>query len=56
MLRTPPSRRPPRGELLGQRGDTRRGVKFVKPSEKAERGTFAIFKDSEGNQFVLSSR
>ena len=35
---------------------TRRGVEFIKPPQKAPWGTFAAFKDSEGNQFVLSSR
>lgn len=33
-----------------------RGVEFVSPPAKQPWGTFAIFKDSEGNQFVLSSR
>ena len=33
-----------------------RGVEFVKPPEKAPWGTFAIFKDPEGNSFVLGSR
>lgn len=32
-----------------------RGVEFVKPPEKAPWGTFTIFKDSEGNQFVLGT-
>jgi predicted enzyme related to lactoylglutathione lyase len=32
-----------------------RGVEFVKPPEKQPWGTFAIFKDPDGNQFVLSS-
>jgi predicted enzyme related to lactoylglutathione lyase len=35
---------------------SQRGVVFVKPPEKQPWGTFAIFKDDEGNQFVLSSR
>lgn len=33
-----------------------RGVEFRGPPEKQPWGTFAIFTDSEGNQFVLSSR
>jgi predicted enzyme related to lactoylglutathione lyase len=33
-----------------------RGVEFVKPPTTESWGTSAIFKDSEGNQFVLSSR
>ncbi len=33
-----------------------RGVEFTKPPEKAPWGTFATFNDSEGNEFVLSSR
>lgn len=33
-----------------------KGVEFVKPPKKEHWGTSAIFKDSEGNQFVLSSR
>ncbi len=33
-----------------------RGVEFVGPPEKQPWGTFAIFKDPDGNQFVLSSR
>ncbi len=37
-------------ELLG------RGVEFAKPPEKQPWGTFAILKDSEGNQIVLASR
>jgi predicted enzyme related to lactoylglutathione lyase len=32
-----------------------RGVVFVQEPEKADWGTAAIFKDSEGNQFVLST-
>jgi predicted enzyme related to lactoylglutathione lyase len=32
-----------------------RGVEFVKEPAKADWGTFTMFKDSEGNQFVLSS-
>jgi predicted enzyme related to lactoylglutathione lyase len=31
-----------------------RGVEFVKEPEKADWGTFCIFKDADGNQFVLS--
>ena len=33
-----------------------RGVEFVQPPQKQPWGTFAIFKDVDGNQFVLSSR
>jgi len=33
-----------------------KGVEFAKPPEKQPWGTFAIMKDSEGNQIVLSSR
>jgi predicted enzyme related to lactoylglutathione lyase len=33
-----------------------RGVEFVKPPQKQAWGSFAIFKDSEGNQIVLGSR
>lgn len=33
-----------------------RGVEFVKPPQKQPWGTFAILKDSEGNQIVLGSR
>jgi predicted enzyme related to lactoylglutathione lyase len=32
-----------------------RGVEFVSPPQKQPWGTFAIMKDSEGNDFVLSS-
>lgn len=32
-----------------------RGVEFVKAPEKQPWGEFAIFKDADGNQFVLSS-
>jgi len=32
-----------------------RGVKFRGPPEKQPWGTFAIFEDSEGNQFVLGT-
>jgi predicted enzyme related to lactoylglutathione lyase len=35
---------------------TTRGVEFSGPPRKAPWGTFAIFKDQDGNQFVLSSR
>lgn len=34
---------------------TARGVEFVEPATKQPWGTFAKFKDSEGNVFVLSS-
>lgn len=37
-------------ELVG------RGVEFVTPPTKQHWGTFAAFKDLDGNQFVLSSR
>ena len=33
-----------------------RGVEFVGPPATADWGSSAIFKDSEGNQFVLSSK
>lgn len=33
-----------------------RGVEFTGPPQKQPWGTFAIMKDSEGNQLVLSSR
>jgi predicted enzyme related to lactoylglutathione lyase len=33
-----------------------RGVEFRGPPEKQPWGTFAMFKDPEGNEFVLSSR
>lgn len=33
-----------------------KGVEFVKPPKREHWGTSAIFKDSEGNQFVLGSR
>ena len=33
-----------------------RGVEFEKPPQKQPWGTFAIMKDSEGKQIVLSSR
>lgn len=33
-----------------------RGVEFVAPPSKQEWGSFAIFKDPDGNQFVLSAR
>ena len=32
-----------------------RGVKFRSPPEKQPWGTFAMFEDSEGNQFVLGT-
>lgn len=32
-----------------------KGVEFVKPATKSDWGTSAIFKDPDGNQFVLSS-
>lgn len=33
-----------------------RGVEFLAPPTKQHWGSFATFKDSEGNQFVLSSK
>jgi predicted enzyme related to lactoylglutathione lyase len=33
-----------------------RGVEFRGPPEKQPWGTFAVFKDTEGNQFVMGSR
>jgi catechol 2,3-dioxygenase-like lactoylglutathione lyase family enzyme len=33
-----------------------RGVEFTSPPQKEPWGTFAAFKDPDGNQFVLSSR
>lgn len=33
-----------------------RGVEFVGPPQKQPWGTFAVFKDPDGNQFVMSSR
>jgi catechol 2,3-dioxygenase-like lactoylglutathione lyase family enzyme len=33
-----------------------KGVEFVSPPAKQPWGTFAVFKDPDGNQFVLSSR
>ncbi len=33
-----------------------RGVEFTAPPTKQPWGTFAMFKDPDGNQFVLSSR
>jgi predicted enzyme related to lactoylglutathione lyase len=33
-----------------------RGVQFVQPAKKEPWGTSAIFKDVDGNQFVLSSK
>jgi len=35
---------------------TAKGVEFVKPPKAEHWGTSAIFKDCDGNQFVLSSR
>jgi predicted enzyme related to lactoylglutathione lyase len=35
---------------------TGRGVEFVTPPQDADWGVFAIFKDQDGNQFVLSSK
>lgn len=33
-----------------------RGVSFASPPQKQPWGTYAVFEDSEGNKFVLSSR
>jgi catechol 2,3-dioxygenase-like lactoylglutathione lyase family enzyme len=33
-----------------------RGVEFVGPPQKEPWGTFAMFKDADGNRFVLSSK
>jgi predicted enzyme related to lactoylglutathione lyase len=33
-----------------------RGVEFTAPPQKQPWGTFAVFKDPDGNTFVLSSR
>jgi len=33
-----------------------KGVEFLKPPKKEDWGTSAIFKDADGNQFVISSR
>jgi predicted enzyme related to lactoylglutathione lyase len=33
-----------------------KGVEFVTPPQKQHWGTFAMFKDPDGNQFMLSSR
>jgi catechol 2,3-dioxygenase-like lactoylglutathione lyase family enzyme len=33
-----------------------RGVEFLQPPTKQHWGTFAVFKDIDGNQFVLSSK
>jgi catechol 2,3-dioxygenase-like lactoylglutathione lyase family enzyme len=33
-----------------------RGVEFIQDPEKADWGTAAIFRDPDGNQFVISSR
>ncbi len=35
---------------------SKRGVEFVQKPEKADWGTAAIFKDPDGNTFVLSSK
>jgi uncharacterized glyoxalase superfamily protein PhnB len=32
-----------------------RGVEFVTPPRKEQWGTFALFKDPDGNQFMLST-
>ena len=33
-----------------------RGVEFVEPPRKADWGTAAVFKDPDGNQFVIASK
>jgi uncharacterized glyoxalase superfamily protein PhnB len=33
-----------------------RGVEFVSPPKKEPWGTYTIFKDPDGNQFVMGSR
>jgi predicted enzyme related to lactoylglutathione lyase len=33
-----------------------RGVEFVSPPEREQWGSYAIFKDPDGNQFVLGSK
>jgi uncharacterized glyoxalase superfamily protein PhnB len=33
----------------------RRGVEFEGPPQKQDWGSYVMFKDSEGNQFVLSA-
>ncbi len=33
-----------------------RGVEFVQPPQKAPWGGFAIFRDPDGNQFVMGTR
>src|SRR6185295_6715940 len=35
---------------------TEKGVEFVQPPQKTQWGGFAIFKDPDGNQFVLGTR
>ena len=35
---------------------SKRGVEFVSAPQKQPWGTFAVFQDPDGNQFVLSSR
>lgn len=34
----------------------KRGVDFVQPPKTEEWGTFSVFKDPDGNQFVLSTK
>ena len=41
-----------RGEIAELK---KRGVEFEGPPQKQPWGTYAMFKDSEGNRFVLSS-
>ena len=35
---------------------SRKGVEFAQQPQKAPWGTFAVFKDPDGNQFVISSK
>ena len=35
---------------------TSRGVEFIAPPKTADWGTMAIFKDPDGNQFVLGTK
>lgn len=35
---------------------SQRGVEFIEPPKKQPWGEFAVFKDPDGNQFVLSSK
>jgi predicted enzyme related to lactoylglutathione lyase len=44
----------PRVEAMAREMEAK-GVELVKKAEKADWGTSAIFRDPDGNQFVLSS-